>query len=73
MNKKVFVDLEKEQIPTDYLVVRTQLVHVKKGLFGLKDKQLAVAILIPDTRREAAQVFKNIQDEFGKRGVRVNG
>lgn len=67
----VAVPIGDPQTPTDYYVVRVQLVHVRKGFFGFRDKTLAFSALVPDTRKEAADVFKAVQEDFEKRGVSI--
>lgn len=69
----VKVDVSGEQTPKDYYVVRVQIVHVRKGLFGLNDKTIAGNAVIPNTRREAAEFFKDVSDKMARFGVSVGG
>lgn len=61
------------QKPADYLVVRVQIVHVKKGVLGLRDKVLARSALIPSKRKEAVKVFEAVRKDFEKRGKSFYG
>lgn len=68
------IDISKKQKHGDYLVLRVQLVEVKKGaFFGLKDTTLAFHALIPNTRKEAVETFKQISKIFETKGVSLNG
>lgn len=69
----VKVDVTKDQKPTDYLVVRCQLVNAKKGVFGLKDNTLAIQAVIPNTRIEAAELYGKIKVLMEALGVSVVG
>jgi len=73
IKKLVNININKKQLPTDYLVVRLQLVHVRKGLFGLKDKELVKHSCIPNTRKEAADIIKRIVNILEEYGVNVIG
>ena len=64
MSEVVKVDVSGEQKPTDYFVLRIQLVHVKKTWFGFKDNLLVFNALIPDSRKEATDLFGKVADEF---------
>lgn len=58
----------KQRIGQDYLAVRVQLVHVKKGMFGLRDKELSFSVVIPDTPELALQLFEEIAEKNSKYG-----
>jgi len=73
IKKLVNININKKQLPTDYLVVRLQLVHVKKGLLGLKDKELVKHSCIPNMRKEATDIIKRIANILEEYGVNVIG
>lgn len=61
MSKKI------DQNPDHYLVIRVRLVEVKKlFLIGLKDKNISSTAFVPNTQREALELFK-LMKEFGKK------
>jgi len=56
--------------PKDYIVIRSQIVHVKKrlGLF-YTEKQLGFRVVIPNTKQEAAELMAKIlvlSDDYAK-------
>jgi len=58
-----------ENTPKDYIVVRCQLVHVKKKLVFFTEKELGFRIVIPDTKYQAAELMAKILvacDSYGK-------
>ena len=55
----------------EYVVVRVQLVHVKKRFFGYQDKILAFHTAIPDTANEALELHEKIGKLMEKYGVTV--
>ena len=63
------IKIPNEQTPREYLVVRMQLIHVKKGIFGLKDEQLTAHTAIPNTPKEAVDLANKIAVLMGKVGV----
>lgn len=65
------VKIPKQQTPTDYLVVRVELVHVKKGWFGLRDKQLTAHSAIPDTPQQAVDLTNKISLLMNKTGIAI--
>ncbi len=58
-----------ENTPDEYICVRVQIVKVKKSLFGHRDKILGFITVIPDTEKEAIEIFKETQRRFKKYGV----
>lgn len=56
----------------DYLSVRVQLVHVKKGLFGFKDDELCKFSAIPDTKEESEEIFERIKKIVQEYGVTIS-
>lgn len=64
------VQIPKKNTPTEYLVVRLQLVHVKKGFLGrLKDKILTAHAVIPNKPKDAvdlANQFSMFARKYGK-------
>jgi len=65
------IKVPKEQTPRDYLVVRIQLVHVKKSWLGLKyyEKILTASAVIPDTPEAAVDLTNQTVVQFKKLGV----
>ncbi|MGD0071359.1 MAG: hypothetical protein ABSB71_07785 [Candidatus Bathyarchaeia archaeon] len=66
---EVQVNISGKQLPTDYFVVRVQLVHVKKGFFGLTDTQLAGNAAIATTRKESAELFEKFSTLMKEYGI----
>lgn len=65
------IQLPKANTPTEYVVVRVQIVHVKKGWLGFKDKELSSAMAIPNKPKEAADLFNKIGVMIRKYGVTI--
>jgi len=62
------VQIPKKQTAKEYLAVRVQIVHVKKGWLGFKDKELSSLSAIANTPEEAVEFFSRIwkmADEYG--------
>ena len=66
--KKIQIE-RRENTPTNYLVVRVQLVHVKKKLLGLKDTEITKFVAIPNTMKESVELTNRIgaiMKKYGK-------
>ena len=61
-----------ENSAKEYVCVRVQIVRVKKGLIGHRDKILGFTTVIPNTEKEAIRIFKETQRRFSKYGVSLN-
>lgn len=62
------IQIPKKNTPTNYFVVRVQLVHVKKGWLGLKDKLITSCTVIPDNPKKAVELTNRIGklvDDYG--------
>ena len=58
-----------DNTPKDYIVVRCQIVHVKKKFLFFTEKELGFRIVIPNTKYEAAELMAKILvecDSYGK-------
>ncbi len=56
----------------DYLTVRVCLVHVQKKFGGLKDKaELGRIVMVPDTWKDAKDIFVEIKTFLKSKGVTV--
>jgi len=63
------IQIPQKQTPTNYLVVRVELVHVMKGWFGLKDRQLTAISVVPNTPSQAVELTNRIgklTEKYGK-------
>lgn len=66
------IQIPKRNTPTEYLVVRVQIVHVKKRFLGFKDKELSMHTAIPNKPNEAIELFNKISAIMGKYGVSIS-
>lgn len=52
--------MRKENIPNHYLVVRVEVIEVKKTMFGLRDKKIGFNNVITHSQKETKELFDKI-------------